>query len=248
MLIQTERCRIRGSVCVHHAYFLMTRCKFGKLKATTVTLYRRARDRAVRAEHATVARKRLQALAATFAVVEELAGISRHRFNGPMAAFGTSQCGFSLHYDTCLAPGVPRLAAALSASLRTLPATLYLLKTPFRALPGIARELGRELDDSRFNRPVQQIQLLEPLEAALKIAALNQPLDRIDRAVLTAHPNKDGRIISPLLGQLDTLADEGLQRRTSSPFGSHPGSIQQRAARRDPEEVGFQTETLPRVR
>src|SRR5205814_933846 len=86
----------------------------------------------------------------------------------------------------------------------------------------------------RFNRPVQQIQLLEPPEAALKIAALNQPLDCIDRAVLTAHPNKDGRIVSPLLGQLDTLADEGFQRRTGCPFGSHPGSIPQRTARRDP--------------
>ena len=95
-----------------------------------------------------MARKRLQALAATFAVVEELAGISRHRFNGLMAAFGTSQCGFSLHYGSCFAPGVLRLAAALSASLRTLPAALDLLKTPFRALPGIARELGREPGDS----------------------------------------------------------------------------------------------------
>jgi hypothetical protein len=126
-----------------------------------------------------------------------------------------------------------------SASLRILPATLDLLKPPFRTLPGIARELGRELDHSRFDRPVQQIQLLEPLEAALKIAALNQPLDRIDRTVLTAHPNKDGRIVFPLLGQFDTLVDEGFQRRTSGPFGSHPGNIPQRTARRDAEGVGF---------
>ena len=183
----------------------MTRCSFGKLEATTATLYRRARDRAVRAEQATVARKRLQALAATFAVVEELAGISRHRFNGLMAAFGTSQCGFSLHYDSCFAPGVPRLAAALPASFRTLPVTLDLLKAPFRTLPGIARELCRKPGDSRFDRPVQQIQLVKPLESALQIAALNQPLNRIDRAVLTAHRNKDGRIVSTFLGQLDTL-------------------------------------------
>src|SRR5437016_6476365 len=67
-LIQTERRRLRPS-----RLFFDDSLQLGKLKATTVTLYRRARDRAVRAEHATVARKRLQALAATFAVVEELA-------------------------------------------------------------------------------------------------------------------------------------------------------------------------------
>src|SRR5260370_38914644 len=109
--------------------------------------------------------------------------------------------------------GVRRLAfATLSALLRALPVALDLLKAPFRTLPGIARELGRKPGDSRFDRPVQQIQLVKPLEAALQIAALNQPLNRIDRAVLTAHRNKDGRIVSPFLGQLDTLVDEGLQR------------------------------------
>ena len=134
------------------------------------------------------------------------------------------------------------------ASLRTLPVTLHLLKPPFRALPGIARELGRELDDGGFDRPVQQTQLVKPPEAALKIAALNQPLNRIDRAVLTAHPNKDGRIVSPLLGQFDTVVDEGFQVGTGGPFGSHPGSIPQRTARRDPKGVGFQAETLPSTR
>src|SRR4029077_3321122 len=127
----------------------------------------------------------------------------------------------------------PRLGT-LPASLRALPVTLDLLKAPFRTLPGIARELGGKPGHSRFDRPVQQIQLVKPLEAALKIAALNQSLDRIDRAVLTAHPNKDGRIVSPLPGLLDTLVDEGFQRGTSGPFGSHPGSIPQRTARRDP--------------
>ena len=125
---------------------------------------------------------------------------------------------------------------------------LDLLKAPFRTLPGIARELGRKPGDSRFDRPVQQIQLVEPLESALQIAALNQPLNRIDRAVLTAHRNEDGRIVSTLLGEIDALVDEGLQRRTGSPLGSHPDSIQHRTAGRDAEGVGFQTEALPRPR
>jgi hypothetical protein len=70
--------------------------------------------------------------------------------------------------------GVRRLAfATLSASLGALPVTLDLLKAPFRTLPGIARELGRKPGDGRFDRPVQQIQLVKPLESALQIAALN---------------------------------------------------------------------------
>ena len=100
--------------------------------------------------------------------------------------------------------GARRLAfGILPASLRVLPVTLDLLKPPFRTLPGIAGELGRKPGDGRFDCPVQQIQLVKPLEAALQIAGLNQPLNRIDRAVLTAHRNKDGRIVSTLLGELD---------------------------------------------
>jgi hypothetical protein len=54
--------------------------------APAVDLDRRARDGTVRAEHATVACLGLEALAAAFAVIKELAGIGRHRLDGPMAA------------------------------------------------------------------------------------------------------------------------------------------------------------------
>jgi hypothetical protein len=46
---------------------------------TQVALYRWARHRTVRAEHAAIAREGLEPFAATLAVVEELASIGRHR-------------------------------------------------------------------------------------------------------------------------------------------------------------------------
>src|SRR5262245_18411417 len=100
-----------------------------------------------------------------------------------------------------------------------------LREAPFRALFCIMRELGWKLRDRRFDRPVDQVQLLEPLESALHVAALHQPLDRVDRAVLMPHANEDGRIISPLLGQPNALIDEGLECGTGKPFRWHFGSI-----------------------
>jgi len=46
--------------------------------------------RSVRAKHAAIAREGLEPFAAPFAVVEELAGIGRHRLDGLMAALRTS--------------------------------------------------------------------------------------------------------------------------------------------------------------
>ena len=65
--------------------------------ATQVGLDRRARHRAVRAEHAAIARERLEPFATALAVIEELAGIGRHRLDSPIAAFGACECGLKLH-------------------------------------------------------------------------------------------------------------------------------------------------------
>jgi hypothetical protein len=69
--------------------------------ATHVGLYRRARHRSVRAKHAAIAREGLEPFAAPFAVIEELAGIGRHRLDGLMAAFRASQDGLKLHIGSC---------------------------------------------------------------------------------------------------------------------------------------------------
>jgi hypothetical protein len=71
--------------------------------ATHVGLYRRTRHRSVGAKHATVARKGFEPFAAPFAVVEELASISRHRLDGLIAAFRASQDGLKLHFGSCFA-------------------------------------------------------------------------------------------------------------------------------------------------
>jgi hypothetical protein len=69
----------------------------GRHAATHVALYRRARHRSVRAKHAAIAREGLEPFAAPFAVIEELAGIGRHRLDSLMAAFRASQGGLKLH-------------------------------------------------------------------------------------------------------------------------------------------------------
>src|SRR5882757_8161443 len=66
--------------------------------ATHVALYGRARHRAVRAEYAAIAREGLEPFVAALAVIEELAGIGRHRLDSLIAAFGASECGLKLHY------------------------------------------------------------------------------------------------------------------------------------------------------
>jgi hypothetical protein len=71
--------------------------------AAHVGLYRRARHRSVRAKHAAIAGEGFEPFAAPFAVVEELACISRHRLDGLMAAFRASQDGLKLHIGSCFA-------------------------------------------------------------------------------------------------------------------------------------------------
>jgi hypothetical protein len=65
--------------------------------AATACLHRRARYRAVGAEHAAVALERLQPHPAAFAVVEELAGIGRHRLDRLMAAFRACELRLQVH-------------------------------------------------------------------------------------------------------------------------------------------------------
>ena len=79
--------------------------------ATHVALYGRARHRAVRAEHAAIAREGLEPFATALAVIEELAGIGRHRLDSLIAAFGASECGLKLHTGSCFSVSIPRLAA-----------------------------------------------------------------------------------------------------------------------------------------
>jgi hypothetical protein len=62
-----------------------------ELAAFLVLLHRRTRNRTIGAKHAAIARKRLQSLAAAFAVIEELAGVSGHGLNRLMAAFRASK-------------------------------------------------------------------------------------------------------------------------------------------------------------
>ena len=75
----------------------------GRHAATHVCLYRRAGHRSVRAKHIAIAREGLEPFAAPFAVVEELACISRHRLDGLTAAFRASQDGLKLHIGLCFA-------------------------------------------------------------------------------------------------------------------------------------------------
>src|SRR6478735_3084575 len=61
------------------------------------SLDRRARRGAVRTEHAAIARKGFQALAAPFAVIEESARVDGHGFHRPMSALWTGQHCFRNH-------------------------------------------------------------------------------------------------------------------------------------------------------
>ena len=58
-----------------------------------------ARNRAVRAKHATVAGKRLQQRPATCAVIEVLTGVREHCFGRLMATVRASQHRFKLWFD-----------------------------------------------------------------------------------------------------------------------------------------------------
>ena len=65
--------------------------------ALAVLLDGRAWNGAVRAEHAAIAGFRFQPLAAALAVIEELAGVSRHGFGGPMIAIRALNGRYELH-------------------------------------------------------------------------------------------------------------------------------------------------------
>jgi hypothetical protein len=73
--------------------------------ARLILLNRRARHRAIRAEHAAIARKGFKPLAAALAVVEELAGVGRHRFGRLIAAPRAGDCGVSDHAGNHIAIG-----------------------------------------------------------------------------------------------------------------------------------------------
>jgi hypothetical protein len=62
-----------------------------------VLLDRRTRHRSIRAEHAAIARLRLEFLAAALADIEKLTGIEWHPLASLEAAFRASQDRFQLH-------------------------------------------------------------------------------------------------------------------------------------------------------
>jgi len=88
------------SICRTRRWLLS---RTGRHAAAHVGLCRRAGHRSVRAKHAAIAGKGFEPFAAPFAVVEELACISRHRLDGLMAAFRASQDGLKLHIGSCFA-------------------------------------------------------------------------------------------------------------------------------------------------
>src|ERR1700722_8339014 len=67
------------------------------LGAAIACLHRRTWHGAVRTEHAAIALPGLQPFPTIFAIVEELAGIGRHRLGCPMAAMRTSERRFQPH-------------------------------------------------------------------------------------------------------------------------------------------------------
>ena len=79
-----------------------------------VSLDGRARHGAIRTEHATVARQRLQALSASFAVIEELARVRRHGFRRPMSTPRTGQCQFRNQARLSIHRLQPELASNIS--------------------------------------------------------------------------------------------------------------------------------------
>jgi hypothetical protein len=93
--------------------------KSRRLRAAIPCLDRRARHRAVRAKHATVARLRLKPLVAPFAVIEKLASVGRHRFDRPMPTLGTGNGRIQLHHRTFLDRPWRREAAGLAIHGKT---------------------------------------------------------------------------------------------------------------------------------
>jgi hypothetical protein len=67
------------------------------LGTAAARLHRWARHRTVGAKNAAVAGLGLETLAAALAIVEELAGVSGHRFDSRMVAMGADYRGFQKH-------------------------------------------------------------------------------------------------------------------------------------------------------
>lgn len=98
------------------------------LNSTLIRITRGIR-RSVGAEHAAVALERLQPRAATFAVLEELAGISRHRLDRLMAAFPACEFRLQVHDSRSVFDDVACLwASDIAAGRASLSLSLSLAK------------------------------------------------------------------------------------------------------------------------
>ncbi|MGY3077094.1 hypothetical protein ACVWZZ_003465 [Bradyrhizobium sp. LM6.10] len=85
---------------------------------------RRTGNGAEGTEHAAVASERLQALAAAFAVIEELASVGRHDLGSSVTALGTRDRGVQDHLPS----------GAWQAPSKELPASLVLIGRQFYLL------------------------------------------------------------------------------------------------------------------
>src|SRR5439155_17085883 len=90
-------------------------------------LNRRTANGAEGAEHAAVARERLQALAAAFAVIEELASVGRHDLGSSVTAHGTRDRGVQGHLPSG-ARG-HRVKSCRRAFFRSVARFIFSLKT-----------------------------------------------------------------------------------------------------------------------
>jgi hypothetical protein len=166
----------------------------------------RARHRSVRAKHAAIAGKGLEPFAAPFAVIEELACISRHRLDGLMAAFRASQDGLKLHIGSCFALGKDDGAESCSVPFCDL--VLFGIETNNEAWP--VPKLNRPVTDKEFSPldcfgVVGTNQGLEPYKAAVKTngkssvfchrshpALKTQLAARASRGLYTSEHNSNG--------------------------------------------------------
>src|SRR5437763_13546379 len=64
---------------------------------TSIRLNRRTRHRRIRAEHAAIPRLRPEAFPATFAVINDLAGVPRHSLDRLMPALRAGDGGLRIH-------------------------------------------------------------------------------------------------------------------------------------------------------
>ena len=98
--------------------------------ACGVSLNRRARHGAIRTEHAAIARKGFQALAAFLAVIEESARVDGHRFHRLVSAPRTGQHRFRDHARFLIHRLLPKLAADASTVAQLLMDAHFLLRFP----------------------------------------------------------------------------------------------------------------------